>query len=184
MLIRFQVLLFIACTQIINETNSSICTQLNGFNHCYLTVIIQFDNNHLFAQLNSFKYSRWLNSYIWPIDGAQWTQEQWQWRGIHIPPKLQNWNLIMRSFSVKSRTFVMGWMGSEMKSAYSTAPADWVEASIDYWKLPIRDNCQVVLKNRSLRDRWVIMDNEAHEIGRCGGGQLGKLYTWIHTHSC
>ena len=36
-----------------------------------LTLIIQLNINHLFAQLNGFKYSKWLNSSIWPIDGIQ-----------------------------------------------------------------------------------------------------------------
>ena len=26
------------------------CTQINGFNYCYLTLIILFDINHLFAE--------------------------------------------------------------------------------------------------------------------------------------
>ena len=26
-----------------------VYTQLNGFNYCYLTLIIPFENNHLFA---------------------------------------------------------------------------------------------------------------------------------------
>ena len=37
------------------NTNSSICTQLNGFEHSNLTLMIQF-NNHSFdcTQLNSY----------------------------------------------------------------------------------------------------------------------------------
>ena len=49
------------------NTNSFICTQLIGFNYCYVIQIILF-NSYLIAQLNSFKYRKWLNSSIWPID--------------------------------------------------------------------------------------------------------------------
>ena len=49
---------------------SFICTQLNGFKHCYQILTIQFKINHLFAQLNGFQKSKWLNIFIWPQDGA------------------------------------------------------------------------------------------------------------------
>ena len=38
--------------------------QLNGFKYSYLTLIV------LFAQLNEFQQSKWLNSSIRPIDGT------------------------------------------------------------------------------------------------------------------
>ena len=33
--------------------NSFVCTQLNGFKYCYVTLTIWFNISHLFAQLNS-----------------------------------------------------------------------------------------------------------------------------------
>ena len=47
-----------------------VSTQLNGFKNCGQILIILFDINHLLAYLNDFKYSRWLNNFIWHID---WT---------------------------------------------------------------------------------------------------------------
>ena len=67
----FQVLLFI------------VGTQLNGLRYCcclhtvnWLQVLLPNTNNSIQhysfvdTQLNGFQYSKWLNSYIWPID---WT---------------------------------------------------------------------------------------------------------------
>ena len=51
-----------------NQHYSFICMQLNGFKHCYQILIIQFNINHFYTQLNSFQYSKWLNISIWPID--------------------------------------------------------------------------------------------------------------------
>ena len=48
---------------------NSIQQQLNGFKYCYQMPIIQF-NNHLFAQSNGLKFSKWLNSSIWIRDGT------------------------------------------------------------------------------------------------------------------
>ena len=41
-----------------------VCTHLNGFKYCYLTLIIQFDINHLYTNI------KWLQIYIRPIDGT------------------------------------------------------------------------------------------------------------------
>ena len=48
----------------ITDINSFICTNLNGFKYCYFTLVILFN-------INGFKSSKWLNSFIWPIDGTQ-----------------------------------------------------------------------------------------------------------------
>ena len=39
---------------------------------------------------------------------SEWTKEQWQWRGTQYSPKLQDWSLTIRLFSVISRTLVWG----------------------------------------------------------------------------
>ena len=61
----------------LSNTNNSlshylfICIQLNGFKYYYyyyLVLIIQFSINHL--STHSFKYSKWLNTSIWPLDGT------------------------------------------------------------------------------------------------------------------
>ena len=57
----FQVLLF--------NTNSFICTLLNGFRYCYVIPIIQF-KSLVHTQLNGFKLSKWSNRSLWPIDGT------------------------------------------------------------------------------------------------------------------
>ena len=51
------------------NTNGFICTQLNGFKYCYLTLIIQSIRD-LFTQLNSFKFRKWLHISIWPTNGT------------------------------------------------------------------------------------------------------------------
>ena len=48
----------------IANTNSFICTELNGFKYCYVILTIQFNIGHLFVL-------KWLNSSIWPIDWIQ-----------------------------------------------------------------------------------------------------------------
>ena len=45
------------------NTNSSIHTQLNGSEYCYV-------QSFVIRQLNGFKYKLWLISSIWPIDGT------------------------------------------------------------------------------------------------------------------
>ena len=68
-----------------NIIHSFICSELNGFKHCYIIIIIC-------VQLNGFESSRWLNSSIYPIDGTligttnTTTRDQssnWEW--WHIP---------------------------------------------------------------------------------------------------
>ena len=50
-----------------SKSNSSICAQLNGFKHCYIILIIQFNINVFFTQLNGFKYTKWLRTFTGPI---------------------------------------------------------------------------------------------------------------------
>ena len=53
-----------------SNTNNSIqcylfiCTQLNGFKYCYVTLTIHF-NSVIYQHI-----VKWLNSSIWPIDGT------------------------------------------------------------------------------------------------------------------
>ena len=54
---------------IIPKTLNSFKFQ-HSFKYWYVIWIIQFKINHLFSQLNGFKYTKWLNSSIWPIDGT------------------------------------------------------------------------------------------------------------------
>ena len=62
------------------------------------------------------------NSSTWPINRtirryhsrSEWTRERWQWRGTQLSPKVQDWSLTIRWFSVISRTFV-----GEMQLKYS-----------------------------------------------------------------
>ena len=58
---RFQVL--------VSNTDSFICTQFNGFKYCYVTLVILL-NNIFDTLLDGSKYSKWLNSSIWPTDGT------------------------------------------------------------------------------------------------------------------
>ena len=51
----FQVLVFNTSNSI--QCYSFICAQLNGSNHCFVILIIQYVS----TQLNGFKYRKWLD---------------------------------------------------------------------------------------------------------------------------
>ena len=98
------------------------------FKYCYCII-----NNSIKYQ--AFVYTQ-LNDQTFLFDAircyhsrVQWAWEQWQWRGMLHSSKFQYyWNLIIRLFSVTSRTFVgegVSYLSAEIQLVYSTAPADW-----------------------------------------------------------
>ena len=136
---------------LLSNTDSFICTQLNGFRYCYLILTIQFN-----ISLHTVK---WLNSSIWPIDwtltGATPLVKSGPGSNGNegVPRILQNWSFTVRLFSVLSRTLVgvglthqqrcswrtpqsqltgmliagrMSYPSAEVQLAYFTAPADSV----------------------------------------------------------
>ena len=72
----------------------------------------------------------------------EWTWEQWQWKGAPYSPRRQHyWDLIIRLFSVISRTLDGGGL---TQSVYSTAQADWANIwfSIKPFVFPVSLFCQ------------------------------------------
>ena len=65
------------------------------------------------THLNGLKYRKWLDISMWWYPNRlyhfvkEWIWEYWQWRGTQHFSKLQNWSLIIRRFSVISRTLVV-----------------------------------------------------------------------------
>ena len=47
---------------------SFLCTQLFSLKHCYAILIVQSHINHVFAQLNGFRYNKWFHTSIWSTD--------------------------------------------------------------------------------------------------------------------
>ena len=116
----------------LSNTNSFICTQLNGFKHCYITITIKFNISHLFV------HSWILNSFIWSKDGTltgtttpcqSWSRSNGNEGVLHIP---RTSSLTIRLFSVTSKTLVGSRVipSVEMQSAYSKAPAEWADPKI------------------------------------------------------
>ena len=54
-----------------SQRYSSLCKQLNSFEHCHEILKSQFSLNNFFCtQLNGFKFRKWVYSLIWPLDGS------------------------------------------------------------------------------------------------------------------
>ena len=107
----FQVLPLTVCTKLC----FFLCTQLNGLKYCYVILKIQFNINCSFAQLNGFKYCKWLSSFMGPIDGTLTNISSPGHFGpgsnhnenvLHISQRFPDWSLIIRWFSILSRTFI------------------------------------------------------------------------------
>ena len=90
-------------------------------------------NNSICVQLNNFKYSKWLNSSIWPIDRTltgttplgQSEPESNGNEGVIYNPKAPGvGSCYQMQFSVISSTLADGGVLAEMQSVYSTAPDD------------------------------------------------------------
>ena len=91
-----------------SNTESFICTQLNGFKYCYIILIIHF-NSHLFA------HKKWLINSIRPIDrtfsqtinpclgGPETNSNEVV---LYIPQISKNWNFTVRKFNVNSSNIV------------------------------------------------------------------------------
>ena len=125
------------------QHHSFVCTQLNYFNYCYISLTIELNISHLFTQLNdqsvqfltiqfslSHLFAHSLNVTQFYLTHRQdpvkcyqsvseWTWEQWQWRSTPHSPKLQDWTFTIRLFSVISRTLV-----AEIQLMYTRAQAD------------------------------------------------------------
>ena len=107
------------------------------------------------------------------------TWEQWQWRGALNSPKFHNHlNLIIRLFSVISKTLVVGWgesyLSTEVQSVYFTAPANWAKI------IGIQNNisCIIVYKLLLLLDR-----NTLNHTTVCKWF-ISYRNTWYHISVC
>ena len=117
------------------------------------------------------------NSSIWPIDrtlpsahhfGSESTWEWWQWRGTPYSPELQHyWSLMIRLFSVISRTLIEGSHPSaEMHLVYSTAPDDLVTLLFAHsWK----ENIWIRTFPKSISTMWNVNSligdlNSGHQV--------------------
>ena len=88
---------------------------------------------------NRYYHSRW-----------KWTSEWWWWRCTPHSPKFHDWSLIIRFFSIISRTLVFSRGRSSysagMQSAYSTAPANLATSSqiiFQTWSCPVGWGCRI-----------------------------------------
>ena len=128
----------------IANTNSPICTLLNGFKHCNLMLKILFNVNHLFqVTVKEFEIKQWiklfylthrrnLNRYY-----HSWSEWTWEWKGTLHSLKLWDWSLTIRcslvSFSEHLLLLLLVGEGLtpllEMLSTYFTAPTwlSWVK---------------------------------------------------------
>ena len=87
------------------------------------------------TQLNGFKYSKWLNISIWPIDGTLTDttapgQSGFGSNGnegvLHVSPKFQDWNLTIRCSLVSYPEYTLRGVltSAKTQSVYSTPRAD------------------------------------------------------------
>ena len=119
--------------------NHFFCTQSYGFKYFYLMITNQFNINHLISQFNGFKYSKWLNSYFWLIDGTLTGSTP---LGQNEPGSNSNEGVFHIPQRSKTRTSPSDavychiqdsrWVGesypsAEMQSVYSTASTDNAE---------------------------------------------------------
>ena len=103
---------------------SFVNSQLNGFKYCYLTQVILFN-------INGYKSSKGLNSFIWPIDGLQQVLSFWVRvdLGVMTVKEYSTFSKDLElephhqmQFSIISRTLLWeGYFSAEMQSVYSTA---------------------------------------------------------------
>ena len=138
-----------------------VCTQLNGSNYCYVSLIIQLNNNHLFTQLNDqtvlFQTIQFSISHLFAFSLNV--------KQFYLTPLIEPYQVLPLRIRVDLGVMAMKgytafakvsplldphyqmvyfhiqdtcceveefYPSVEKQSVYSTAPADWVEPVWDY----------------------------------------------------
>ena len=112
-------------------------------------------NSFVCTQLNSFKYNKWLNSSIWPIDRTltgttTLCQSELGSNGNKCTPhfpKPQDWSLTIKWFSVIFRRFVCLRNKTPNRDAVCIfhSPANWVVILLRFKKK--KKSCNPIINN-------------------------------------